>query len=701
MADGGMQQEMLLHSEEAVQRFDKFFSIERQRTRIEAIASQYPQARSLEVDLQELAKHDSDLADAVVEQPDVYAASAEKSIELMEVPTPIEKAFAPHVRFYNVPDLPKYRPMVLELGSDHLNKLVSIEGVISSISEIKPRMKKAVWRCRHCEAIQPPVYTEKTEPVTPPFQCTNRNCNRNHFELLEEKSGFVDMQRAQVQDFVEKLRGNVPAVHVELWLEDDLTNKIAPGDKVTLSGALRLKPISASRGGRSSVYAKFLEVVHIREMELEFEELEISREEEQEILKLSRDPKLFDKIVASIAPSIYGYTELKQAIALQLFGGTPGKALPDGERIRSDAHILLIGDPGIGKSTMLEYVSHIAPKCIVVSGGSSTGVGITAAAEKDEIGEGWVLKAGAMVLANGGVVAVDELDKMREEDRGAMHQAMEQQFISVAKAGIVTSFQTRTAVLAAANPKLGRFDPNTPPAQQFAISPALLSRFDLIFTMRDVLDESRDRGMAEHILVGHMLASRHLVDKESPVTPPLDPIVLRKYIAYARRHVAPQLSKEAADKIRDYYVELRKIGKEQNTFPVTPRQIEGLVRLAEANAKIRLSPVVELEDAQRALNLFDFVIHEVFVDRETGRLDSDVVNIGVAKSRLDRVRTILNIITDLEKQFDLVAVEDVVREASSYNIDEYYARNLVEELQRKGDLYAPKPGYIKSARPRE
>ncbi len=355
-----------------------------------------------------------------------------------------------------------------------------------------------------------------------------------------------------------------------------------------------------------------------------------------------------------------------------------------------------------GKSTMLEYVSHIAPKCIVVSGGSSTGVGITAAAEKDEVGEGWILKAGAIVLANGGIVAIDELDKMREEDRGAMHQAMEQQYISVAKAGIVTQFQARTSVLAAANPKLGRFDPNAPPSTQFAISPALLSRFDLIFTMRDVLDETRDRGMAEHILAGHKLAgSRESPPKESPIVPQIPQDLLQKYIAYARRHVTPELSKEAADKLRDYYVEMRRLGKEQNTFPITPRQIQGLVRLTEASAKMRLSPVAELQDAQRAIELQDFVLREVFVDRETGRLDSDVINIGVAKSKLDRVRTVLNVIADFERQVDLVAIEDIVREARNYNIDEFYARQLIEELRRKGDLYEPKPGFVKSARRRE
>lgn len=682
--------------EAEVSKFEEFFDRHYQQA-ITKLLDKYPDEKSLAVDFATLTRFDHELADRVAEHPDFMAACAKEAVLRRKEATALGVEFKPHVRFFNLPE--EYRSEVLYLGAKHLDKLVSVEGVISSISEIKPRMRKAVFKCKHCDASNV-VYTQKTEAVAPPFICSNPACGRNNFELMEHLSDFVNMQRASMQDPVEKLRGNMPAANAELWMEDDLTNQIAPGDKVVVTGVLRLKPVKQEKG-KSSVYSKYFDVQHTHEVEQDFEELEISKEEEAQIISLSKDPQLYEKIIASIAPSVWGHNEIKQAISLQLFGGTPGKILPDGKRIRPDMHVLLIGDPGVAKSTILEYVRELAPKCIIVSGGGTSGVGLTASAEKDAITEGWILKAGAMVLANGGLVGIDEMDKMDEEDRGAIHQAMEQQRISVAKAGIVTEFQARTAVLGAANPKMGRFDPNTPIAAQFALSPALLSRFDLIFAMRDVLDESRDRSMAEHILEGHRYAASKKKKEESAMLPTVAPDLLRKYIAYARKNVAPELTVEASEKLKDYYVEMRKMGKEQNTFPVTPRQIEGLVRLSEASAKTRLSPVVELQDSQRAIDLLEFVLRGVFFDKETGRIDSDIVSIGQPKSKLDKIRNVLGIINDLEKQTDLVAEDDVVREAASYGLDEGYARRLIEELKRQGDLYAPKPGYIKQARSRE
>ncbi len=603
---------------------------------------------------------------------------------------PDGKTAKAHARFNN---LPRTSSVDVEyLGAEHLDKLIIVEGVVSWITDIKPLMKVALWECIHCEATFKTI-NEKGK-VKKPGMC---KCGRRDFRLVEQSSEFINIQRAQMQESIEKLRGNKPSSQIELWMEDDLTNKIFPGQKIIITGMLRLRP-STDKRKDTGIYQKFLDVRHLQKVELEFEELKITKEEEEEILRMSKDPKLFEKITQSIAPSIYGYKEMKQAIALQLFGGTPGKVLPDGEKIRAESHTLLIGDPGTAKSSLLEYVSHLAPKSVFVSGGAASGVGLTASAEKDKDGEGWILKAGAMVLANGGIAIIDEFDKMRDEDRGSIHEAMEQQTISVAKAGIVTQFSARTSVLAAANPKMGRFDPNIPPSQQFNITPALLSRFDLIFTIRDVLDEGRDRKMASHILAGHKFASqKEKPPEDHPILPEYDADLLRKYIAYTRRTCRPVLTDEAMEKIKDYYVDLRKIGAKQNTYPITARQIEGIIRLAEASAKMRLSDRVEILDAERAINLEQFVLELVYVDKTTGKLDSDVINIGKPKSRLDRLQSLVRILNELEDKTDLVSIEDAITAATDYGIDQMEARRLIAELERQGDIYKPKPGFIKSA----
>lgn len=681
----------------ALAAFEDVFS-RHYRNELEQLAQRYPAEKSFNLDAKRLAQYHPELADLLCETPDSCLEAARAAIYSLALTNPQGTKFTPHVRVHQLPEA--YDSMAQALGAEHLDKLTRVEGQISWVTDIKPKILKAIWECQFCNR------RESTEPGKLGLEAPNeacKQCTRKAWKLSEKESVFVNIQRAQMQDPVEKLRGNSPTAQVELWLEDDLVNQLVPGDRVDLTGILRYKPIKEGKG-KSVVYAKFYEVIHLQKVEREFEELEVTKEEEKAINNLAKDPKLFEKIVKSIAPSIYGYDELKEAIALQLFGGTVNKVMPDGEPIRSDAHILLIGDPGTGKSSVLEFVSRIAPKCVYVSGEGVSGVGLTAAAERDPDGEGWVLKAGAMVLASGGVLAIDELDKAMEEERGAIHQAMEQQIVGVAKAGIIATFKTKTAVLAAANPKLGRFDPNTPPAAQFNISPALLSRFDAIFVIRDVLDESRDKKMASHILTGHKIASEHragaaqtVPESGQAIFPVIDSDFLRKYIAYARKNVFPILTDEASDKIRDFYVELRKLGKEQNNFPITARQIEGVIRLAEASAKARLSPKVELQDAQRSIDLINFVLRSVFVDRETGRIDSDVIATGQAKSRIDKVRTLLNVIGDLERKMDLVSVEDAVKEAVGYGLEDHVARQLISELLHQGELYTPKHGFIRSS----
>ncbi|MBN2517900.1 MAG: ATP-binding protein, partial [Candidatus Altiarchaeota archaeon] len=326
----------------------------------------------------------------------------------------------------------------------------------------------------------------------------------------------------------------------------------------------------------------------------------------------------------------------------------------------------------------------------------------TAIAEKEEFGEGgWVLKAGALVLAAGGLAAIDEFDKMSEEDRSAIHEALEQQTVSVAKAGIIATFKANSAVLAAANPKYSRFDPYKPPAEQFNIPPTLISRFDLIFPIKDVLDEQKDRNLADHILSAHKLSQAP--DRKGPefdairerLMAPIDETLLRKYIAYTKKNIRSVLTDEAMVRLREYYVNLRKRGS-KGSVPLTPRQLEGLVRLSEASAKLRLSKKVELQDAERAIRLVEFVLTEVGME-EGGTFDIDRIMTDHPRSERDKIYTVTNIVKGLEEEFEMVPMQRVLDEAREYyNIDNRTAEKLIQELLTKGDLYEPRHGHLKT-----
>ena len=407
---------------------------------------------------------------------------------------------------------------------------------------------------------------------------------------------------------------------------------------------------------------------------------------------------LYEKIRSSIAPTIYGLEKEKDALALQLFGGVP-KYMPDGTRIRGDIHILLVGDPGTAKSQLLRYISQLAPRSIYTSGKSSSAAGLTASAVKsDEFGEGgWTLEAGALVLADLGIACVDEMDKMNPKDRDALHQAMEQQEISVAKAGINATLKSRCALLGAANPKLGRFDEYAPIADQINIPPALLSRFDLIFPLTDRPDRDNDDALASHVLMVHKYGEtlQHEENVEMmEIMPVIDPEFLRKYIAYAKRNVFPVLSKEAMDRIREYYVDMR--AKSKETIPFTPRQLEAFIRIAEASARMRLSPVVTEEDANRAIDIVEYYLTKVGMEKELEVFNIDLITSGITKTQKDRMKVITEVIKEISEEVrDAAPLDEIVSRAGERGIEEDAVRKLIEKMRREGIIFEPRHGRYK------
>ncbi len=553
---------------------------------------------------------------------------------------------------------------------------------------------EAAFKCPKCGAIT--RVKQEGNILIEPNICPN--CNRKaSLKLIAEESTFIDSQKIELQESPEGLRGGAQPMRLVAYLEDDLVGNIVPGDRITINGILR---IQARRRGQMKL-TEFNRVMDVNSIELKeqaFEEILIDEEDERRIREMSNDPMLAVKIRESIAPTIYGLETEKDALSLQLFGGVP-KTMPDGTKIRGDIHILLVGDPGTAKSQLLRYISQLAPRSIYTSGKSSSAAGLTASAVRsDEFGEGrWTLEAGALVLADLGIACVDELDKMNPKDRDALHQAMEQQEISVAKAGINATLKSRCALLGAANPKLGRFEEYTPIADQINIPPALLSRFDLIFPLTDKPDKERDEALAEHILqvhrYGEMLERNESIEA-TKIKPIFEPEFLRKYIAYAKRNIFPVMTREAMDRIKDYYVGMR--AKSKETIPFTPRQLEAFIRLAEASARMRLSEVVTAEDADRAIKIVEYYLTKVGMDRETETIDIDIITTGISRSQKDKIKTIVDIIREICSEIDAPApFEEIVSRAEQEGIDKATVESLIVKMRREGIIFEPKHGKYK------
>ena len=675
-------------------KLEEFFS-ENYKSELESLAQAFPEKRSLVVDFSVLDSFDPALADELIEKPYAIIKAAEEAIFALNIACLNGAILAPHVRFVNLPS--SFKRLVRDVNSTHINRFLSVDGVVTKIKEVKPKIVLAAFECKHCRRVYKIAQQEdKLEALVEPTMCA---CERKSFSLLLNQSSFIDVQvNVEIQEPLEILKGSEQAKKIELWLEDDLTNKIIPGDVVEVVGTLLLKHPKF----KGSIYEKFLDVNSVTKKESEFEEIELSEQDKTNVRELAKDARIYEKIVASIAPSIYGHKEIKEAIALQLFGGTRGKVKADGIKIRSDMHILLIGDPGAAKTQLLRYVRDLAPKGIYVSGRASSGAGMTASAEKDDKdGGGWTLKAGALVLAAGGHAMVDEFDKMSDDDRSAMHEAMESQVISVAKAGIVATFKANSSILAAANPKFGRFNDLDDFAEQFNIPPTILSRFDLIFPVKDKIDEVKDRETAEHMLTSHRVAGWRVAKKaddkelkkmETRVLPIIEQPLLRKYIALARREINPVLTEEAEEKIKSFYLDMRKLGEKQSTIPITARYLEALIRLAEASAKGRFSPEVQFEDADRGIRLLTFCMKQSGVDPATGQFDVDRLTTGVSGTKRNKMQIVYRIVKKLAAQFQTAPKEKIWEAAKEEGIAPDELEELLNTLRKNGELYSPKHG---------
>ena len=658
-------------SQTSIIKFEEFFATSYKDDVFEILET-YPDERSLTVDYHDLEMFDPDLADLLIEKPEEVIEAAQIAIKNID---PLVKDADINIRFENLTNIIPLKTLL----SKYIGTFVAADGIVRKTDEIRPRIETGVFECRGCMRLHE-VEQSSGNRIIEPSLCSE--CGGRSFRLLQEESKYIDTQTARMQEPLENLSGGTEPKQMLMILEDDLVDELNPGDKVRITGTLK-----TFREERSGKFKNYIYVNHIEPLEQEFEELQLSEEDEEKIIELSKDPNIYDKIIKSTAPSIRGYREVKEAIALQLFGGA-AKQLEDGTKLRGDIHILIVGDPGIGKSQILKYVSKLAPRSIYTSGKGTTGAGLTAAAVRDELG-GWSLEAGALVLGDQGNVCVDELDKMRSEDRSALHEALEQQTVSIAKAGIMATLNSRCSVLAAANPKFGRFDRYKVLAEQIDLPAPIISRFDLIFVIEDKPSREGDSKLAEHILKIH---------QSNTVEYEIEPELLRKYIAYARKNVHPVLTDEANIVLREFYVNTRNSNpEEQSAVPITARQLEAIIRLSEASAKIKLKDTVDKEDAEKAVRLQMACLKEVGVDPETGEIDIDRIGDGTPKSDRDKIQKVTEEIELLQEEYAGNAPLNVLitNMADKYDVGQEKVEEIVRSLRQKGVIYEPSHGQFR------
>ncbi len=656
---------------DAVDRLDEFIREYYHSDLIKALKED----RALTVDFSMIDRFDPIIADQLLEDPDAIIKIFDEAAERISN----EKI---HVRIRNLPQSRMIR--IRNLRSKHIRKFMTVDAIIKAASEVKPQIYEVVFECPECSAkISVP---QETNIVQKPLQC---DCGRRgDFKTL--KKSMYDIRWLTAVEPFEITTGEQPG-QISILLKEDLTTprmqkKTDPGSKLKFTGILKELP-KRIKGKLSTKMDMYIEANHVESSDIEFEELDITPEDEKLIKDLANDPAVYDRLIASIAPGIFGFEEIKESIMLQLFGGV-AHVLPDGSRIRGNIHILLTGDPGIGKSVLLKLVSSLVPRGRYVSGSGVSGAGLTATVVKNEAIGGWVLEAGALILCNKGLIAIDEFDKMSRDDQIAMHEATSIETVSIAKASIVATLPAQTAVLAGANPKFGRFDPYVPIAQQIDIPETLLSRFDLKFALRDIPDRTKDEKLASHIVASR--ASPEFAE------PPIGTNLLRKYIAYTKKITDIELTPDVANMIKNFYVDMRNqySGEEVQTVSITLRQYEALIRLAEASAKIRLDTKVRITDAERAIKLMKATLYQLGYDVESGRIDIDRVEGGVPATKRRKIFIVLDILERLQKEVGKeVSIEDLKAEAESEGIED--AQDIIDNLTREGTIFQPRSGFVR------
>ncbi|CAI5767388.1 DNA replication licensing factor MCM2 [Podarcis lilfordi] len=575
---------------------------------------------SLVVNYEDLAAREHVLAyflpEAPAEMLKIFDEAA-KEVVLAMYPKYDRIAKEIHVRISHLPLVEELR----SLRQLHLNQLIRTSGVVTSCTGVLPQLSMVKYNCTKCSFILGP-FTQSQNQEVKPGSCPE--CQSvGPFEINMEETVYQNYQRIKIQESPGKVAaGRLPRSKDAILLAD-LVDSCKPGDEIELTGIYHNNyDGSLNTANGFPVFATVILANHIAKKDNKVAVGELTDEDMKVIVGLSKDEQIGEKIFASIAPSIYGHEDIKRGLALALFGGEPKN--PGGKhKVRGDINVLLCGDPGTAKSQFLKYVEKASSRAIFTTGQGASAVGLTAYVQRHPVSKEWTLEAGALVLADRGVCLIDEFDKMTDQDRTSIHEAMEQQSISISKAGIVTSLQARCTIIAAANPIGGRYDPSLTFSENVDLTEPIISRFDILCVVRDTVDPVQDEMLARFVVGSHIKHhpnSKDVANGDSqeivlPNTYGVEPIpqeILKKYIIYAKEKVHPKLNQMDQDKVARMYSELRKESMATGSIPITVRHIESMIRMAEAHARMHLRDYVVEDDVNMAIR----VMLESFIDTQ-------------------------------------------------------------------------------------
>jgi len=654
--------------------------------------------RSLDIDYNDLMLYEPGLAKELTENPKEYIKKASQAMTNIlhenENTKNVKLTDIYFARFYN---MKAYCQIPLrEIRAAHVATMISVSGIIIRSTKPLPEVMVASFQCAICDADH--EVEQFTDDLIYPSICNVGGCKntkKSEFRLLEKKTKWVDWQQIRIQERMEESKSSAIPRHLDCILTDDIVDKFRPGERVTLTGQLRAI-MEKKQGSTARIMQYQLVVNHIESEVADPEQLEITDEDEKIIKDLAKEKDIHERIPRSIAPEIKGMEHVKEGFGLALFGGVT-KTMKSGHRMRGDIHEFVAGDPSTGKSQILAATIRLLPGSYKASGQGSTAAGLTAAVLKDEFTGNMTLEAGALVLADGHICGIDEFDKMKLADQTVIHEQMEQQTISINKAGISAQLNARTTILALSNPKLGRYDKNLTITENIKLSPPLLTRFDLLFIVTDEPNEKIDAEIADQIVALHMNEEDLTDEEKKSIVAPIEPSLLRKYIQYARRECFPKIPREIKSIISEYYVKARKKINPNDPIGMVARSLEGILRMCQARAKQALRDKVTEEDVQAVFKLYEESMKQVAYDQETQTFDVDQIQSGKKTSKINKMKKLYDIIKNLQEEIknEPVDSKDIIERAqfAPLGFKEDETLDLLEQLKKEVMIIEKKSGH--------